>query len=222
MVAAARCLYHATIYNSINHLRPLPSPRDPRPRGGHTREGHAAGILGMSCPSWQWHRIGNRWFPVRTLPVAPLPPSGASWSLPRAVSVLRHAACAETPRPLPRPCGDGPMQYLQIHTLSSCERLSFPRPALVSATARTLSRISKGRVGSRCHPHRKIYIFQDCVLCNMLCENHSDITVITCYITHNPVLGNIYYILGYINILILYNLLYRKNPVSCKIWYITC
>ena len=112
-----------------------------------------------------------------------------------------------------------PLQYLQIHTLSSYERLSFPRPALVSATARTLSRISKGRVGSRCHPHRKIYIFQDCVLCNMLCDNHSDIT---CYITHNPVLGNIYYILGYINILILYNLLYRKNPVSCKIWYITC
>ena len=27
---------------------------------------------GMSCPSWQWHRIGSRWSPVRTLPVAPL------------------------------------------------------------------------------------------------------------------------------------------------------
>ena len=26
----------------------------------------------MSCPSWQWHRTGNRWYPVRTLPVAPL------------------------------------------------------------------------------------------------------------------------------------------------------
>ena len=26
----------------------------------------------MSCPSWQWHRTGSRWFPVRTLPVAPL------------------------------------------------------------------------------------------------------------------------------------------------------
>ena len=25
-----------------------------------------------SCPSWQWHRTGSRWFPVRTLPVAPL------------------------------------------------------------------------------------------------------------------------------------------------------
>ena len=24
------------------------------------------------CPSWQWHRTGNRWFPVRTLQVAPL------------------------------------------------------------------------------------------------------------------------------------------------------
>ena len=29
-------------------------------------------IRGMSCPSWQWHRTGSRWFPVRTLPVAPL------------------------------------------------------------------------------------------------------------------------------------------------------
>ena len=30
------------------------------------------GPQGMSCPSWQWHRTGSRWFPVRTLPVAPL------------------------------------------------------------------------------------------------------------------------------------------------------
>ena len=29
-------------------------------------------IRGMSCPSWEWHRIGSRWSPVRTLPVAPL------------------------------------------------------------------------------------------------------------------------------------------------------
>ena len=27
---------------------------------------------GMSCPNWQCHRTGSRWFPVRTLPVAPL------------------------------------------------------------------------------------------------------------------------------------------------------
>ena len=26
----------------------------------------------MSCPSWQWHRTGSRWSPVRTLQVAPL------------------------------------------------------------------------------------------------------------------------------------------------------
>ena len=26
----------------------------------------------MSCPSWQWHRTGSSWSPVRTLPVAPL------------------------------------------------------------------------------------------------------------------------------------------------------
>ena len=25
-----------------------------------------------ACPSWQWHRTGSRWSPVRTLPVAPL------------------------------------------------------------------------------------------------------------------------------------------------------
>ena len=28
--------------------------------------------IGMSCPSWQWHRIGGSWSPIRTLPVAPL------------------------------------------------------------------------------------------------------------------------------------------------------
>ena len=27
---------------------------------------------GMSCPSWQRHRTGSRWSPVRTLPVVPL------------------------------------------------------------------------------------------------------------------------------------------------------
>ena len=26
----------------------------------------------MSCPSWQWHRTWSHWFPVPTLPVAPL------------------------------------------------------------------------------------------------------------------------------------------------------
>ena len=30
------------------------------------------GLVTMSCPSWRWHRTGSRWFPVRTLPVAPL------------------------------------------------------------------------------------------------------------------------------------------------------
>ena len=29
-------------------------------------------IIGMSCPSWQWHRTGYSLLPVRTLPVAPL------------------------------------------------------------------------------------------------------------------------------------------------------
>ena len=26
----------------------------------------------VSCPSWQWHRTGSSWSPVRTLPVVPL------------------------------------------------------------------------------------------------------------------------------------------------------
>ena len=29
-------------------------------------------VIGTSCPSWQWHRTGSHWFPVRTLLVAPL------------------------------------------------------------------------------------------------------------------------------------------------------
>ena len=44
-------------------------------------------VIGMSCPSWQWHRIGYRWSSVRTLPVAPLwcdlGPSEQSWSRSR-------------------------------------------------------------------------------------------------------------------------------------------
>ena len=31
-----------------------------------------AKIYIMSCPSWQWHRAGSCWSPVRTLQVAPL------------------------------------------------------------------------------------------------------------------------------------------------------
>ena len=26
----------------------------------------------MTCPGWQWHKIGYRWSPVRALPVVPL------------------------------------------------------------------------------------------------------------------------------------------------------
>ena len=29
-------------------------------------------IVHIYYPSWQWHRTGSQWFPVRTLPVAPL------------------------------------------------------------------------------------------------------------------------------------------------------
>ena len=28
--------------------------------------------IGLSCPSWQWHRSGYSWLPVRTQPVEPL------------------------------------------------------------------------------------------------------------------------------------------------------
>ena len=34
--------------------------------------GEVAGVLLSSLVSWQWHRTGSRWSPVRTLPVAPL------------------------------------------------------------------------------------------------------------------------------------------------------
>ena len=34
--------------------------------------GRRSSTSGMSCPSWQWHRAGYHWSPVRTLPVAPL------------------------------------------------------------------------------------------------------------------------------------------------------
>ena len=46
------------------HLQPLSPSESVRQQITHP--------VGMSCPSWQWHRTGSRWFPVRTLPVAPL------------------------------------------------------------------------------------------------------------------------------------------------------
>ena len=33
---------------------------------------NAVNILGMSCPSWQWHGTGYSWSQVQTRPVAPL------------------------------------------------------------------------------------------------------------------------------------------------------
>ena len=56
---------HATIYSSINRVRPPPPPLDPRKRGGHSN-----------------HR--------------PVPPSGASWSLPRAASITRQYTAQST------------------------------------------------------------------------------------------------------------------------------
>ena len=50
-------------------------PARARRTGGGVRYHTSYGItvfIGMSCPSWQWHRTGSRWSPVRTLPVAPL------------------------------------------------------------------------------------------------------------------------------------------------------
>ena len=40
--------------------------------GNATTTANSALTLAISCPSWQWHRTGSRWSPVRTLPVAPL------------------------------------------------------------------------------------------------------------------------------------------------------
>ena len=43
-----------------------PSARRSEPRRTATAK------QAVQPPSWQWHRTGSRWFPVRTLPVAPL------------------------------------------------------------------------------------------------------------------------------------------------------
>ena len=59
----------------------------------------------MSCPSWQWHRTGSRWFPVRTLPVAPL------WCDLGFVLNSRGNKAAANLRP-----------EVKAHTLSSAER----------------------------------------------------------------------------------------------------
>ena len=47
----------------------------------------------MSCPSWQWHRTGSSWSPVRTLLVAPL------WCDPGLVPNSRGNKAAANPRP---------------------------------------------------------------------------------------------------------------------------
>ena len=38
----------------------------------------------MSCPIWQWDRIGSHWSPVRTLPVARLGCDTVTWDSSRA------------------------------------------------------------------------------------------------------------------------------------------
>ena len=48
----------------------------------------------LSCPSWQWHRSGSCWSPVRTLPVAPL-----TWDSSRTVVVIQ---LRRTPAPSAR------------------------------------------------------------------------------------------------------------------------
>ena len=57
----------------ILHQRVGSSAQKPGP-GGDLSDKKALHffVTGMSCPSWQWHRTGSRWSPVRTLPVAPL------------------------------------------------------------------------------------------------------------------------------------------------------
>ena len=53
----------------------------------------SSAYLDVSCPSWQWHRTGSRWSPVRTLPVAPL------WCDLGFVPNSRGNKAAANPRP---------------------------------------------------------------------------------------------------------------------------
>ena len=111
---------YATIYNSINRLLPPPPPRDPRPRGGHSSRHPVVDSMSSDRCSLHLSRDNiqlnhqlnqqlnhnhvtiyssiNR---VRPPPLDhrtrgghssrhPVPPSGASWSLPRAASITRQ------------------------------------------------------------------------------------------------------------------------------------
>ena len=52
--------------------------------------------IGLSCPSWQWHRTGYLWSPVWTLPVAPLWCDLGHFSWTVVVITLRQiSACSE-------------------------------------------------------------------------------------------------------------------------------
>ena len=47
-------------------------------------------VVGMSCPSWQWHRTGSRWSPVRTLLRAYWwRPCGVTWDSSQTGVVIR-------------------------------------------------------------------------------------------------------------------------------------
>ena len=51
-----------------------------------------ASSYGMSCPSWQWHRAGYSWSPIRTLPVAPLWCDLGLWSRTVVAIKLRRTS----------------------------------------------------------------------------------------------------------------------------------
>ena len=74
----SRLLISAQVFESLRWHPSITAQAPSQSRGAQRLTGrlcHSPGLsnwLGMSCPSWQWHRTGYHWSPVRTLPVAPL------------------------------------------------------------------------------------------------------------------------------------------------------
>ena len=59
-------------YVTRNSLSNFPCPLGRAQGRGLIYNKYNKYFVGMSCPSWQWHRTGYCWSPVRFLPVAPL------------------------------------------------------------------------------------------------------------------------------------------------------
>ena len=50
--------------------------------------------IGMSCPSWHWHRAGYCWLPVQTLLVAPLWCDLGLWSQGQTAVLIKLLQCS--------------------------------------------------------------------------------------------------------------------------------